>query len=136
MNNAIYPIDAATPAPPLVPGSRRGKPGRPRAGDPGIFEKQDHGHSLGTPTQKPCASSSIQGRTEVQTTVVPLSPRLLNLPTAAAYLGVSPWTVRDLEAAGSLLRVRIPLPHAGELRKLLFDRMDLDRLIDSWKDGR
>lgn len=73
---------------------------------------------------------------QVQTTVVPLSPRLLDLPTAAAYLGLSPWTVRDLEAAGSLARVRIPLPNAGELRKLLFDRVDLDRLIEAWKDGR
>ena len=76
-----------------------------------------------------------QGRTEVQTTVVPLGPRLLDLPTAAQYLGLSPWTVRDLKAAGSLQRVRIPLPHAGELRKLLFDRADLDRLIEQWKDA-
>jgi hypothetical protein len=62
-------------------------------------------------------------------------PRLLDLRAAAAYLGVSPWTVRDLEAAGTLCRVRVPLPHHGELRKLLFDRVDLDRLIDRWKDS-
>jgi hypothetical protein len=43
--------------------------------------------------------------------------------------------VRDLEAAGTLRRVRVPLPHQGELRKLLFDRVDLDRLIDAWKDA-
>jgi hypothetical protein len=63
-----------------------------------------------------------------------LAPRLLDLPAAAAYLGVSPWTVRDLEAAGTLRRVRVPLPNHGELRKLLFDRVDLDQLIDAWKD--
>ena len=91
---------------------------------------------MGTAMQEPHASGGNQGRTEVQTTVVPLSTRLLDLPTAAQYLGLSPWTVRDLEAAGSLPRVRIPLPHAGELRKLLFDRVDLDRLIDQWKDAR
>lgn len=127
---------AHTTASPLVPGSRRGKPGRPRKGDLGIYGKQDHGHSLGTVTQETQSRSGRQDSTEVQTTVVPLSPRLLDLPTAAAYLGLSPWTVRDLEAAGSLPRVRIPLPHDGELRKLLFDRADLDRLIEGWKDGR
>jgi len=65
----------------------------------------------------------------------PLSPRLLDLPTAAGYLGVSPWTVRDLEAAGVLPRVRVPLPRGGELRKLLFAREDLDAVIARWKDG-
>ena len=72
----------------------------------------------------------------VHLTAAPVSPRLLDLHTAAAYLGVSAWTVRDLEAAGVVPRVRIPLPNAGELRKLLFDRADLDRLIDRWKDAR
>jgi hypothetical protein len=62
-------------------------------------------------------------------------PRLLNLDAAAVYLGVSPWTVRDLDGAGVLPRVRVPLPHGGELRRLLFDREDLDRLIESWKDA-
>jgi hypothetical protein len=62
-------------------------------------------------------------------------PRLLNLEAAAAYLGVSPWTVRDLDGAGVLPRVRVPLPHGGELRRLLFDREDLDRLIEAWKDA-
>lgn len=84
----------------------RGKPGRPRKAPP-----------------------------QPATTVERLPPRLLDLRGAAAYLGVSSWTIRDLEAAGTLRRVRIPLPNAGELRKLLFDRMDLDGLIGRWKDG-
>jgi hypothetical protein len=42
--------------------------------------------------------------------------------------------VRDLEANGTLKRVRIPLPNGGELRKLLFDRADLDRLVEAWKE--
>lgn len=64
-----------------------------------------------------------------------IDPRLLGLGATAFYLGdVSPWTVRDLEAAGVLKRVRIPLPNGGELRKLLFDREDLDRLVESWKE--
>lgn len=58
--------------------------------------------------------------------------RLLDVDDDAAYLGVSPWTIRDLEAAGTLKRVRVPL-RGSELRKLLFDRADLDRLIEMWK---
>ncbi len=63
-----------------------------------------------------------------------VSPRLLSLENTAIYLGVSPWTVRDLEAAGVLPGVRIPLPNGGDLRKLLFDREDLDKLVERWKD--
>lgn len=63
----------------------------------------------------------------------PLSPRLLDLTATAQYLGVSPWTVRDLEAARALKRVSIPLPGGRDLRKLLFDRVELDALVDAWK---
>ena len=60
--------------------------------------------------------------------------RLFDLGATATYLGVSGWTVRDLEAAGILKRVHIPTANGGDLRKLLFAREDLDRLIESWKD--
>ena len=63
----------------------------------------------------------------------PIEPRLLNLKSAATYLGVSPWTVRDLEARGVLKRVSVPLSAGAELRKLLFDKVDLDHLIEAWK---
>ena len=63
----------------------------------------------------------------------PLSPRLLDLHATARYLGVSEWTVRTLEHQGLLRRVRVPLAGWGELRKLLFDRLELDALIDAWK---
>jgi excisionase family DNA binding protein len=62
-------------------------------------------------------------------------PRLLDVQAAARYLGVSPWTVRELEWKGVLRRVRVPLPGGGELRKLLFDKADLDRLIEGWKEA-
>lgn len=52
-----------------------------------------------------------------------IAPRLLNVRQAAQYLGLSTWTVRELEAAGTLHRVRLPV------RKVLFDRSVLDRLI-------
>lgn len=71
--------------------------------------------------------------TPAYSAVAPIAPRLLDLRATAAYLGVSDWTVRDLEAAGTLRRVAIPLPGHRELRKLLFDRQDLDRLVDAWK---
>jgi len=92
---------------PLAAAQRRlGKPGRPRK-----------------PVHEPVTVSACL-------------PRLLDVEAAAAYLGVSAWTVRDLDAAGVLSRVRVPLPHGGELRRLLFDREDLDRLISVWKDHR
>lgn len=62
-----------------------------------------------------------------------LNGRLLDLRVTAGYLGLSTWTVRDLEAAGTLRRVRVPMAGGGELRKLLFDRHDLDRLVEAWK---
>jgi hypothetical protein len=64
-----------------------------------------------------------------------IPPRLLGLQAAAAYLGVSSWTVRDLEANGMLRRVNIPLSAQKDLRKLLFDRQDLDLLVEAWKAG-
>jgi len=63
-----------------------------------------------------------------------LDPRLQDLVQAARYLSVSPWTIRSLEWAGILPRVRIPLADGRDLRKLLFDRSDLDRLIEGWKE--
>jgi excisionase family DNA binding protein len=60
-------------------------------------------------------------------------PRLLDLDAAAAYLSVSAWTIRDLIANGTLTRVRVPLPNGGELRRVLLDREDLDRLVVTWK---
>jgi hypothetical protein len=70
----------------------------------------------------------------VSPAVSPLHPRLLNLHAAAAYLGLRERKLRELARSGILPRVRIPLPHDGEVRKLLFDRADLDRLIEAWKE--
>ena len=56
----------------------------------------------------------------------PQRRRLLSLPETAAYLGLSPWTIRELTWKGRLPVVRIT-------RKLLFDLRDLDALIDREK---
>jgi hypothetical protein len=104
----------------------RGLPGRPR--------KAAGPQASQTPALSPAADRSQTCKVAVPA-LCPISPRLLDLATAAAYLSVSPWTVRDLEAVGIVPRVRVPLPGGGELRKLLFDRDDLDRLIRVWKDA-
>ncbi len=109
-----------TPA--YVPPRTRGRP-RKAGGGP------DNASSAGTET-----ASTPNGAAKGFVAVDPLTPRLLNLHSTAAYLGVSEWTVRDLEAGGFLKRICVPLPNQRELRKLLFDRADLDRLIESWKE--
>jgi hypothetical protein len=52
------------------------------------------------------------------------------------YLSLSEWTVRDMEHNGVLSRVRVPLSQQEELRKLLFDKSDLDKLIEAWKTAQ
>jgi hypothetical protein len=63
-----------------------------------------------------------------------LTPRLLDLRRSARYLDLSTRMVESLIAAGILRRVRVPLPHHGEVRKILLDRDDLDTLVETWKE--
>ena len=87
------------------------------------------------PSQPPENSTHVEGRTLAHTaTVGEIQPRLLDLEATAAYLGIKPWTVRELEWKGILPRVRIPNGKGGDLRKVLFDKHDLDLLIQRWKD--
>ena len=60
-------------------------------------------------------------------------PRLLDVDGAANYLGISTWTVRSMVDAGTLRPVRLPLDGGRELRRLLLDRLDLDRVIEAGK---
>src|SRR5258708_25142254 len=85
------------------------------------------GHTPGTSGQQ--HSDSLEGGTRPADSQS-VAPRLLDVQAAADYLSVSTWTIRDLEAAGELCRVRLPLPGHGEVRRLLFDRHDLDRFVD------
>lgn len=94
------------------------------------------GHNAGTAGLKSSTGSVPQTGTLAMQAIGPFRPRLLDLHGTAAYLGVSAWTIRDLESAGVLLRVRLPLPNRKELRKILFDIQDLDRLINTWKEDR
>ena len=103
----------------------RQKPGRPRKEVTGSItpDKASDGEHGRDPSR----------RTVVYEAVGSISPRLLDLRAAAAYLGVSPWTIRDLEANGTLRRVNVPSGLGRDLRKLLFDRRDLDHLVEAWK---
>jgi hypothetical protein len=78
----------------------RRPPGRPRRPPAAAPPGSGHAESA-EPGWPPAAGPSA------------LVPRLLDLRAAAAYLGVSPWTVRDLEAAGTLCRVRVPRRTTG-----------------------
>ncbi len=111
------------------------RPGRPRKAPAPGSALAHEASALLAPRVAPRQERASGGPGRGVPEIVPVLPRLLDLPGAAAYLSVSSWTIRDLEAAGVLHRVRVPLPNHGELRKLLFDREDLDRLIAAWKDG-
>ena len=54
------------------------------------------------------------------------APRLLSLQEAAAYLGISYWTLRDLTFRGEV-------PHVKIGRRILVDRLDLDTYLDRVK---
>lgn len=94
--------------------------------------------------------------TELSPSGAPLAPRLLTLKQGAAYVGVSYWTLRDLVLNGTVPAVRVPSgrinsgrnhgqkrqtrvlvpstdPRLRSLRRVLVDRVDLDRLIAVWK---
>jgi hypothetical protein len=61
-----------------------------------------------------------------------MSPRLLDVRGAAAYLGVSPWTLRCFVADGHVRTVTLPSTRQGKVgnRKLLFDLKDLDSFVE------
>jgi excisionase family DNA binding protein len=63
--------------------------------------------------------------------------RLLDVDQAAAYLGVSVWTVRSLIADKHLGTVKMPsVKHRGETtRRVLLDVHELDRCIERWRDA-
>jgi excisionase family DNA binding protein len=85
-------------------------------------------HTSGTAASEVVDSGEQRARkVERQSTALSPTRRLLTLPQAATYLGLSPWTVRDL-----VWKARLPVVRLT--RKLLFDLQDLDRLIARVKD--
>jgi hypothetical protein len=115
---------------PLEPRTLRGAAGRRNGAD--------NGHDAGTVAARTRDNRGDSERsTDTESSAHPprrrwrpptdAPRRLLTLPEAAAYLSLSPWSVRDLQWKGRLPRVALS-------RKLLFDRADLDRLIDASKE--
>ena len=120
---------------PLADAQRRlGRPGRPRKAPPPVAAQEVPGAQRPRPSlgQALPRDPLLQRRTEADGTATGpsqgLPRRLLDLEATAVYLGISPRSVRALEAAGTLRRV----DGAGELRKVLYDRVQLDRLVDAW----
>jgi excisionase family DNA binding protein len=86
------------------------------------------GHRTGTADVKTLDNSGSGSRhTDRQSVDRRPGRRLLTLREAACYLGISPWTLRELTWKGSLPVVRMT-------RKLHFDLQDLDRFIEASKD--
>lgn len=126
----------------------RGKPGRPRknrietslavtnktAANGAAASKTGTLRAQSPPSDQVNSGSEGRQLAISASTLPPFASRLLGLSATASYLGLASWTVRELEWRGVLRRVRVPLPNGGELRKLLFDRVDLDGLIERWKD--
>jgi excisionase family DNA binding protein len=103
----------------------RRPPGRPRK-QPARHDPRHVGRaSQGNSTQaRIVVEARDAGALDRPASAPAVAPRLLGLKAAAAYLGVSDWFVRALLAEGVLTRVQL-----GKGRRLLFDRVDLDRLI-------
>ena len=73
--------------------------------------------------------SGAEGIGPKEKRVPPGEGRLVSAQRAAAYLGVPYTSLRDWALRGHLPLVRVP-----GTRRLWFDRRDLDRLIDAWKE--
>ncbi len=58
-------------------------------------------------------------------------PRLLGAKAAAEYLGVPYTSLRDIAHRGHIPVVRVP-----DCRRWWFDRRDLDRAVEAWKETR
>ena len=56
-------------------------------------------------------------------------PRLLSAQDAARYLGLPYTTLRDIALRGHLPVIRIP-----DCRRLWFEKRDLDRAVDAWRE--
>ena len=105
----------------------RGNPGRPRRGTVGA---QAPGEACTNRGSDSCTQGSQSGGPSLT------ERRLLDVAMAARYLGdLGEDTVRELDASGVLTPARVKIPGRGgqPIRKVLFDRLELDRLVSGWK---
>jgi len=93
---------------------RRGKPGRPRKERDAKASERD--------AKASAWSLKIAA-------VLPMAPRLLGEEDAGRYAGVSRWSIRAWIESGKLPTVKLPGVN-GDMRRVLVDRADLDKLIE------
>jgi excisionase family DNA binding protein len=121
------PVKSAT-TPPLATASQRlrGRPGRPRTkpcGDnPGDSRETER-------TQVHEKPARLAARTQDSPSCAPPGPRLLTRQQAANYLNLSSDLLDRLTQQGELPRVQLALGNRN-VRKVLYDRADLDRLVE------
>ncbi len=72
-------------------------------------------------------SKGSQSRTLDRRPNVPIKPRLLDYKTAAAYVSLSYWSMREMVLDGVI-------PHLKFGKKVLIDRRDLDSWIENEKE--
>jgi hypothetical protein len=108
-----------------------------------------NGHSLNTANIQGIESkSAIGSKKDVESFAPSVTPRLLDLHNAARYMSLSYWTVRDLVNTGQLPTVKVPcmftwnskkkmrvrVNDGRSVRRVLLDRLDLDRFIEQCKE--
>lgn len=93
-----------------------------------LADAQERLGKPGRPRKSPLAA-------QASAAVACTEARLLDVPATARYLGdISVRAVHELRAAGHLRPVTLPLAGDRELRRLLFDRRDLDAFIEANKE--
>ena len=122
------PGRATSRLPPVSPASQRlrGRPGRPQtkpSGDNPGDSREPQRTQVRVPPARPAA------RTQDSPSCAPPGPRLLTRQQAADYLNLSPDMLDRLTQQGELPRVQLALGNRN-IRKVLYDRADLDRLVE------
>jgi excisionase family DNA binding protein len=121
------PVKSATTLPLATASQRlRGRPGRPRtkpSGDNPGDSRERPQTQVRVPVVRPPA------RTQDSPSCAPPGPRLLTRQQAAEYLNLSLDMIDRLTQQGELRRVQLTLGDRT-VRKVLYDRADLDRLVE------
>ena len=121
------PVKSATTLPLATASQRlRGRSGRPRtkpSGDNPGDSREPARTQVRVPPARPAA------RTQDSPSCAPPGPRLLTRQQAADYLNLSSDMLDRLTQQGELPRVQLSLGNRN-VRKVLYDRGDLDRLVE------
>ena len=121
------PVKSATTLPLATASQRlRGQPGRPRR-KPGGDNPGDSHEPARTQVRVPPARPAA--RPQDSPSCAPPGPRLLTRQQAAEYLNLSLDMIDRLTQQSELPRVQLALGNRN-VRKVLYDRADLDRLVE------